>query len=112
MRAVILNNLGNAQLGLRQLEAAQASLEEALGIYRRLEHHAGEGAVLNNLGACWEARSERDKACLSYTQALVASAQADDRRGQAITEGHIRRLIEQSAAGDRSVEACRAAFGE
>ncbi|HJS58608.1 MAG TPA: tetratricopeptide repeat protein [Vicinamibacteria bacterium] len=51
VRAIILNNLGNAQLGLRQLEAAAVSFYESLRIYRDLEHRAGEGTALHNLGA-------------------------------------------------------------
>lgn len=110
VRAIILNNVGNAQLGLRQLDVAFTSFEEALAIYRRLEDRAGEGTVLNNLGADWEIRSDLAKACHAYAQALAASAGADDRSGQAVTRRHIERLVERAAAGDSSVETCRIAL--
>lgn len=112
VRAVILNNLGNAQLGLRQLDAAEASFGEALAIYRRLQHRAGEGTVLNNLGACAEARLDRARACASYAEALRASLDGDDRRGQAITKAHIVRLVGQGSAEDESLRACRTALAE
>ena len=112
VRAVILNNLGNAQLGLRQLDAAEASFREALAIYRQLQHRSGEGTVLNNLGACAEARSDRAGACATYGEALQASLDADDRRGQAITRAHIERIVGHGSADDESIRPCRAALAE
>jgi hypothetical protein len=112
VRAVILNNLGNAQLGLRHLDAAEANFKEALAIYRQLQHRAGEGTVLNNLGACAEARSDRARACASYAEALQASLGADDRRGQAITRAHIERIVGHGSADDEWIRACIAAVAE
>jgi tetratricopeptide (TPR) repeat protein len=93
VRAVVLNNLGVARLGLKQLDAAWTSFDESLAIYRRLQDRAGEGAVLNNLGAYWEARSDTASACDSYGRALAVSREADDRRGEAITRRHLERLL-------------------
>jgi hypothetical protein len=89
------------------LDAAFASFEESLGIYRKLEHRAGEGTVLNNLGAYWEARSDVARACDSYTRAIIASREGDDRRGEAITRRHIERLVAQGA--DPATQKCQTA---
>jgi tetratricopeptide (TPR) repeat protein len=109
-RAAILDNIGSAQLALRQTDEARATFGEALGIYRGLRDRAGEGIVLNNLGAVAEALSDRAQACASYADALVASRDADDRRGAAITLRHLQRLVEGGKSGDRALDPCRAAL--
>jgi tetratricopeptide (TPR) repeat protein len=104
VRAIVLNNLGVAQLGLKRLDAARAHFDEALAIHRSLRDRAGEGTALNNLGAYWEARGAVSDACAAYVRALAASREADDRRGEAITRGHIERL--QAAGPAAAVAAC------
>jgi len=111
-RAAILDNIGSAQLALRQTDEARATFGEALTIYRGLRDRAGEGTVLNNLGAAWEAGSERAQACAAYADALAASREADDRRGAAITTGHLQRLVDAGATDDRALDRCRAALSE
>lgn len=104
VRAIVLDNLGMAQLGLKRLDVARAHFEEALAIHRSLQDRAGEGTVLNNLGAYWEARGAIDEACQAYVGALAASRDADDRRGESITRGHIERL--RAAGPATAVAAC------
>jgi tetratricopeptide (TPR) repeat protein len=108
-RAAILDNIGSAQLALGPPGQARATFMDALAIYRKVGDRAGEGTVLNNLGAAWEA-SDRTQACAHYADALVASRDAGDRRGAAITERHLQRLIDTGAADDRSLDRCRAAL--
>jgi tetratricopeptide (TPR) repeat protein len=109
-RAVVLNNLGSAQLALGRREEARASFVAALAAYRTLGDRGGEGAVLNNLGALAEARAAPAEACAAYEQALAASREADDRRGQAITLAHVERLAGQERPDDDALTRCRQAL--
>ena len=109
-RAAILNNLGRAQLALHRPDDAGASFEAALALYRHVHSRAGEGTVLNNLGALWEARSDLPRACAAYEQAAAASRVADDRRGTAITVGHLQRLVARGRLGDDALAGCRTAL--
>jgi multidrug resistance efflux pump len=80
-----------------------------LAIYRGLGDRAGEGLVLNNVGAAWEG-SDRSQACANYADALAASGEADDRRGAAITARRLQRMLDAGAAEDAALSRCRAAL--
>jgi tetratricopeptide (TPR) repeat protein len=108
-RAAILDNVGSAQLALRQTDEARATFAAALAIYRGLGDRAGQGTVLNNVGAAWEG-SDRAQACTAYAEALAASRESDDRRGAAITGRHLERLVEAGPTDDRALDRCRAAL--
>lgn len=109
-RAAIFDNIGSAQLALRQTDQARATFAEALAIYRGLGDRAGEGIVLNNLGAAFEATPDRTQACAAYADALAASREADDRRGAAVTTRHLQRLVDAGTTDDDALARCRTAL--
>ena len=106
-RAVVLNNLGSAQLALGHVDDAHASFASALRDYQFLRDRGGEGTALDNLGVLAESRALPGEACASYVQALEASRQADDRSGQVTTLGHMARLVARSRPDDAGLARCR-----
>jgi tetratricopeptide (TPR) repeat protein len=109
-RAVVLNNLGSAQLALGRLEEARASFDAALADYLALRDRGGESAVLNNVGALAESRGETAEACAAYEQALAAAHEADDRRAEAVTIVRVERLVAQGGTDDAQLTSCRRAL--
>ena len=109
-RAVVLNNLGTAQLALGHVDDARASFGSALKDYQLLRDRGGEGTVLNNLGVLAESRALPEEACASYVQALDASREADDRSGQATTLAHMERLVARNRPDDTALARCRQAL--
>lgn len=105
-RAAILNNLGGAQLALGRRDLARASFDAALVDYQFTRDRAGEGVVLNNLGALLESSDALADACTSYVRALQASRQGDDRRGEAATRARLQRLVAR-LPDDPRLSGCR-----
>ena len=109
-RAVVLNNLGSAQLALGRADDARASFASALTDYQFLRDRGGEGAVLNNLGVLAESGARLPEACAFYARALEASDDADDRSGRATTLAHVERLLARSRPDDATLARCRQAL--
>jgi tetratricopeptide (TPR) repeat protein len=108
--AVVLNNMGSAQLAWRRYPDALKSFEDALAGYRALRDRAGEGTVLNNIGALHEARAQLPQACEAYAAALAAARESGDRGGEAATRSLLERIVNRGAAAAEALRACRAAL--
>lgn len=79
--AEALGNLGIAQDQAGELEAAQRSYQQALGIFQQLEDAGGESWVLARLGGVLDAAGQLEKAVETYERALELTQQLGDTLG-------------------------------
>lgn len=83
-QASALNQLGRVHYDLGEVEAAQASYEQALPLWRRAGDGAGEAATLSNLALVFRTHGEVQVALDFYDQALARlrrlGARADETR--------------------------------
>ncbi|MEM6426578.1 MAG: tetratricopeptide repeat protein, partial [Cyanobacteria bacterium P01_D01_bin.128] len=76
---------GLQQYQSSQFQAAIASWEQALALYRDIGHRAGESLALNNLGVVYNALSQYRQAADLYEQNLVIVREINDQFGEAST---------------------------
>jgi len=83
---IIYPDAGADVLDLRQHSRERIRwLEIALAAARRLQHRAGEGAMLTNLGLAYSHLGETHRTIQLYDQALLIHREIGDRRGEAAT---------------------------
>ncbi|MBD1910371.1 MULTISPECIES: CHAT domain-containing tetratricopeptide repeat protein [unclassified Leptolyngbya] len=80
-QASTLMNQGAQQLQRRQVQAALQSWEEALRLYRQSGNRVGEGRILGNLGAVYEALQDYPQAIAAFEESLELARKIDDYEG-------------------------------
>jgi tetratricopeptide (TPR) repeat protein len=83
LEANVLQALGDGQNFRKERDAALASYEQALQLFRAVGDRLGEANVLQALGDGQNFRKERDAALASYEQALQLFRAVGDRLGEA-----------------------------
>ena len=78
-----LNQLGNVQQFRKDMQAALASYEQALGLYQQVGSKLGEANVRKAMGDVQQFRKDMQAALASYEQALGLFRQVGDRLGEA-----------------------------
>jgi CHAT domain-containing protein/tetratricopeptide (TPR) repeat protein len=84
-QAEVLNNMGETQYALGDLEGARHSFLRALPLWRESGEPREEAQTLNDLGVIQRLTGEMDKALETYTAALALRRATGDRRGEAQT---------------------------
>jgi len=74
----VKSSLGSACIFTREADQAESYLQEALVLAQEGNHPAVGGAILNNLGNFYSARSEYQQALKSYQQAYALAQEVDD----------------------------------
>jgi len=80
-QADALMNRGAQQLRQRQVQAALQSWEEALRLYRQSGNRVGEGRILGNFGAVYEALRDYPRAIAAFEESLDVARDIDDYQG-------------------------------
>lgn len=80
-QADALMNQGARQLRQRQVQAALQSWEEALQLYRQSGNRVGEGRILGNFGAVYEALNDYERAIAAFADSLEVARDIDDYQG-------------------------------
>lgn len=80
-QADALMNQGARQLRQRQVQAALQSWEEALQLYRQSGNRVGEGRILGNFGAVYEALNDYPRAIAAFEDSLEVARDIDDYQG-------------------------------
>ena len=88
--------LGIVQQQLGELEAARRSVDEALRLFRRVDHRHAEASALDLSGVLWRALGEPQRAAADYGQALELHRRLDDACGTARSRLNLG-LLEQHA---------------
>jgi CHAT domain-containing protein len=70
---------GIKQLGIKQVDAALQSLQQALAIYKEIKDRQGQGETLKNLGNVYFNKKDNPKAIEAYQQSLVIAREIKDR---------------------------------
>ncbi len=96
-----LFQFGNVQQFRKDMQAALASYEQALGLYRQVGDRLGEANVLQAMGDVQQFRDEREAALASYEQALGLYRQVGSKLGEAncyLAQGRVARQQEDYQA--------------
>jgi len=80
-QADALLSQGAQQLRQRQVQAALQSWEEALRLYRESGNRVGEGRILGNFGAVYEALRDYPRAIAAFEESLAVARDIDDYQG-------------------------------
>ncbi len=83
LRANVLKAIGDVQNFRKEMDAALASYQQALGLFRAVGARLGEANVLKAIGDVQNFRKEMDAALASYQQALGLFRAVGDRLGEA-----------------------------
>ncbi|MDZ7371335.1 MAG: tetratricopeptide repeat protein, partial [candidate division KSB1 bacterium] len=83
LKANVLKAIGDVQQFRKEIDAALASYNEALKLFRQVGAKLGEANVLKAIGDVQQFRDERDAALASYNEALKLFRQVGDRLGKA-----------------------------
>jgi tetratricopeptide (TPR) repeat protein len=95
-----LNDIGLLYYYNKQPELSRQQYEEALSIYRSLQHHAGVALTYGKIGHLNEKEQRYDSAFLYQRRALDAYLQADDRKGMSKIYENIGSIYEDLANYD------------
>ncbi len=83
LQADSLTGLGHVAHLDADNQAAQSYYDEALGLYRDLNHLHGEAVILNNMGLLLQHQNDFGAAQTRYEKALELNVSLNERRGQA-----------------------------
>ena len=106
--ALVRLGLGAESRG--DLEDAEQSHREALGLFEAIADREGMAACHTSLGIVYVGRSEYDRAVELYEQALAIYQEIDDRRGMASCYANLGAVHTRRGEYDRAVELCEQAL--
>lgn len=90
--AVVLGNAGNANLGLRDYEAALGCYERSLALHRENGYRRGEGIQLGNISSIHQLMNEPEKALELEQQAHAIAIETGDARSVIRTRSSLGRI--------------------
>lgn len=94
-RVVTLNGIGNIQLTLGNMEAADSAFRQALAGEKGLGSALGQAINYANLGSIFEDAGQLDSARAYYTQSLEKNREAGSELGMSLCRTHFGRLYEK-----------------
>jgi tetratricopeptide (TPR) repeat protein len=93
--SAFVNNIGLVYKEQGQLEAALASHQAALKIFKELDHSLGQARTLGNIGLVYNQQGQFEAALASHQAALKIFKELDHPLGQARMLGHIGLVYEE-----------------
>ncbi|MCE2617309.1 ATP-binding protein [Phocaeicola oris] len=103
-RVVSFNGIGNANLTLKNADAAEKAFRQALSGEKKLDSNLGQAINYANIGSILEARGDLDSAYIYYQHSLDYNKKAKSDLGIAICFCHFGELEEKKGNWDKAVE--------
>lgn len=110
--AAVENSMGNAHLGLGQMDRAALHFKLALGHANNAEAHDLAASILNNLGNFYAAQDRVREATVSYDEALKRAEQVKERLLAATAAINWATIAERKADDARAAQLLEQAIGQ
>ncbi|MCL4531569.1 MAG: tetratricopeptide repeat protein [Chloroflexi bacterium] len=113
LKANVLQAIGDVQQFRKQMDAALASYNEALKLFKAVGDHLGEANVLQAIGDVQQFRKQMDAALASYNEALKLFKAVGDHLGEANVLSELAKLALISgdiASAERQTEEVAAIY--
>ncbi|MCQ2196614.1 MAG: response regulator [Bacteroidaceae bacterium] len=98
-----LNGLGNVQLSLGNIEAAEAAFRRALEGEEKLESYTGQAINYANLGSIYERRGDLDSAKICYLKSMDLNNQTNNPVGIGLCYHYLGHLAEKKGDGAEAI---------